>query len=64
MLKNRKKILLVRFGLEDMLKQLKMKRSCEDSVFDFSAIFYVLGSFIATFKSIGFRVSGGVYPCF
>ncbi len=64
LLKNRKNILLVRFGLEDMLRQLKMKRSCEDSVFDFSATSYVLGSFISTFKSAGFAISGGVYPCF
>ena len=64
LLKNRKIILLVRFGLEDMLRQLKMKRSCEDSVFDFSATSYVLGSFISTFKSAGFAISGGVYPCF
>ena len=64
LLKNRKNILLVRFGLEDMLRQLKMKRSCEDTIFDFSATSYVLGSFIATFKSAGFAISGGVYPCF
>jgi len=64
LLKNRKNILLVRFGLEDMLRQLKMKRTCEDSVFDFSATSYVLGSFIAIFKSAGFAISGGVYPCF
>ena len=64
LLENSNKILLVRFGLEDMLRQLKMKRSCEDSIFDFSATSYVLGSFIATFKSAGFSISGGVYPCF
>ena len=58
------KILLVRFGLEDMLKQLRMKRSCEYSIFDYSAPASVLGSFIAIFKSSGFGVSGGVYPCF
>ncbi len=64
LLKNAENILLLRFGLEDMLRQLKMKRSCEDSIFDFSATSYVLGSFISTFKSAGFAVSGGVYPCF
>ncbi len=60
----REKIILVRFGLEDMLKQLKMKRSCEVSPFDVSITSSVLGNFIATFKSAGFDVSGGVYPCF
>lgn len=64
LLKNRENILLVRFGLEDMLRQLKMKRSCEETIFDFSATSYILGSFIATFKSAGFTISGGVYPCF
>ena len=64
LLQNRENILLVRFGLEDMLRQLKMKRSCEDTPFDFSVTSYVLGSFIATFKSAGFAISGGVYPCF
>ncbi len=64
LLKNRENILLLRFGLEDILRQLKMKRSCSDSAFDFSATSYVLGAFIATFKSAGFAISGGVYPCF
>ena len=64
LLKNADNILLIRFGLEDILRQLKMKRSCEDSAFDFSATSYVLGSFISIFKSAGFGISGGVYPCF
>lgn len=64
LLRNAENILLVRFGLEDMLRQLKMKRSCSDSIFDFSATSYVLGGFISIFKSAGFAVSGGVYPCF
>jgi len=63
-LKNRKNILLLRFGLEDILRQLRMKRSCENSIFDYSATSYVVAGFIATFKSAGFAISGGVYPCF
>jgi len=58
------RIILLRFGLEDMLRQLKIKRNCEDSIFDFSATSYVLGGFISIFKSAGFAISGGVYPCF
>ncbi len=58
------KIILIRFGLEDMLRQLKMRRGCEDSIFDFSVTNAVLGNFIAVFKSAGFEISGGVYPCF
>ena len=61
---HKKRIILVRFGLEDMLRQLGMKRACEDSIFDFSATNVVLGNFIALFKSSGFDISGGVYPCF
>jgi len=63
-LTNADKIVLVRYGLEDMLKQLRIKRSCDDSIFDFSSTSSVIGNFIATFKSAGFGVSGGVYPCF
>ncbi|WP_455757162.1 HpcH/HpaI aldolase/citrate lyase family protein [Sulfurimonas sp.] len=47
-----------------MLRQLKMRRKCEDSIFDFSVTSTVLGNFLAIFKSRGFEVSGGVYPCF
>ena len=61
---NKERVLLVRYGLEDMLRQLSMRRSCEESLFDRAATASVLGNFIATFKSAGFAVSGGVYPCF
>mgnify|MGYP002640409517 CR=1 FL=1 len=64
LLEQKEKIILVRFGLEDMLKQLKMRRKCEESIFDFSVTSSVLGNFLAIFKSSGFEVSGGVYPCF
>lgn len=64
LLTHKEKIVLVRFGLEDMLRQLSMKRSCENSIFDFCAPNSVLGTFIAIFKSSGFAISGGVYPCF
>ena len=64
LLTHKEKILLVRFGLEDMLRQLALKRGCEDSVFDLAVGNVVLGNFIAVFKSVGFTISGGVYPCF
>ena len=63
-LTNAQKITLVRYGLEDMLRQLRMKRSSQESPFDYSAINAILGNFIATFKSSGFAISGGVYPYF
>ncbi|MBU1657660.1 HpcH/HpaI aldolase/citrate lyase family protein [bacterium] len=64
LLQHKERIPLVRFGLEDMLRVLGMRRDCERSLFDICATSYVLGNFIATFKSAGFAVSGGVYPCF
>jgi len=64
LLEYKERIVLVRFGLEDMLGQLGLRRSCEDSVFDLSAPHVVLGNFISTFKSVGFAISGGVYPCY
>lgn len=60
----KEQIILIRFGLEDMLRQLKMRRGCEDSIFDFAVTNSVLGNFIAVFKSKDFAISGGVYPCF
>lgn len=60
----KEKIILIRFGLEDMLRQLSMSRKCEDNIFDISVTSTVLGNFLAIFKSAGFGVSGGVYPCF
>ena len=64
LLTNKEKVLLVRFGLEDMLRQLSIWRKCDESIFDFASTSYVLGGFISVFKSSGFAISGGVYPCF
>ncbi len=64
LLSYQERIILVRFGLEDMLRQLSMKRSCKYSIFDYAVCASVLGNFLAVFKSAGFTVSGGVYPCF
>jgi len=58
------KILTIRFGLEDMLKQLSMKRKRDFSVFDISVTSTILGQFLAVFKGADFNVSGGVYPYF
>lgn len=60
----KERVVLVRFGLEDMLRQLRMRRKCSESIFDFAATSSVIGNYIATFKSAGFAISGGVYPCF
>lgn len=68
-LKNRllpykEQIILVRIGFEDMLRQLKMKRKCSQNLFDIAVTSHTLANFLAIFKSSGFDVSGGVYPCF
>ena len=63
-LTNKQNIVLVRFGLEDIFRQLSLKRGEGDTAFSFSSTMVVLGNFIATFKSSGFGVSGGVYPYF
>ena len=64
LLEYKEQIALIRFGLEDMLKQLGMRRKCSESIFDFAATNVVLGNLIVTFKSAGFALSGGVYPCY
>ena len=64
LLAHQSQILLLRFGLEDMLRVLGMRRKCEDNIFDIAVTSSVVGNFIATFKSAGFGISGGVYPCF
>lgn len=60
----KEQIILVRIGLEDMLRQLKMKRRCSENLFDIAVTSHTLAHFLATFKSSGFSVSGGVFPCF
>ena len=60
----KERIIVIRFGLEDMLRQLSMKRGCKYSLFDYAVTASVVGSFLAIFKSSGFAVSGAVYPCF
>ena len=63
-LTNADNVVLVRFGLEDVFRQLSLKRGSGDTAFDLSSTMVVLGNFIATFKSEGFAISGGVYPDF
>ena len=63
-LTNQDNIALVRFGLEDIFRQLSLKRGSDETAFDLSATASILGNFIATFKSVGLSVSGGVYPDF
>ncbi|MCK9374072.1 MAG: HpcH/HpaI aldolase/citrate lyase family protein [Sulfuricurvum sp.] len=58
------RIPILRFGAEDMLRQLGLRRDCSLSLFDMSVPSYVIGSLLAVFKPHGFEISGGVYRCF
>lgn len=60
----RLQIPFIRFGAEDMLKQLGLRRECTLSLFDMCVPSYVLGMVISTFKPHGFDLSGGVYRCY
>lgn len=60
----KERIVAVRFGLEDMSRLLGIRKSCQESIFDFAAPNAALGNFIGIFKSAGFGVSGGVYGCY
>lgn len=60
----KERLLLVRIGCEDMLRQLVMMRNCNKTLFDYAAPSFILGRIIALFKSEGVYVSGCVYPCF
>lgn len=60
----RDRIPAVRFGLEDMLRQLGIVRDCATPLYDLVAPAHVIGSFLAVFKPRGFDVSGGVYKCY
>lgn len=61
---HRDRIPTVRFGLEDLLRQLGISRDCATPIYDLIAPEQVIGNMIATFKPRGFNVSGGVYKCF
>jgi len=60
----RERIPTVRFGLEDMLRQLGIVRDCETPLYDLVAPAHVIASVITVFKPLGFNVSGGVYKCY
>ena len=64
LLRYKESIVLIRFGLEDMLRQLALRRECDESIFERAVTHFVLGRFLGIFKSAGFCVSGGVYPCY
>ena len=60
----KEQIILIRFGLEDMQKALKIKREPFESIFDKAALSQVVANLILTFKPDGFALSAGVYKYF
>jgi len=60
----RRRIPAVRFGLEDMLRQLGMVRDCDMSLYGLVAPAQAIAALISAFKPQGFNVSGGVYKCY
>ncbi|MDD5717847.1 MAG: HpcH/HpaI aldolase/citrate lyase family protein [Sulfuricurvum sp.] len=60
----RSRIPLIRFGAEDMLRQLRLRRDCSLSLFDMAVPSSVIASLMAVFKPYGFEISGAVYRCF
>lgn len=60
----KEKIILIRFGAEDMLRQLNMRRECTTSLFDISATSLVMANLITTFKPDGFEIAAPVFRCF
>ncbi len=58
------RIIVIRFGAEDMLRQLGMRRDCDTSLYDLCATSQVIGTLLGVFKPAGFSVSAPVYRCF
>lgn len=57
----RPRIPTVRFGLEDMFRQLGLSRAQGTRLEEIAAVMTVIGRLVTTFKPLGFSVSGGVY---
>jgi len=58
------RIPLIRFGLEDMFRQLKIRRDCSISIYDMATPSLVVGQLLAVFKPFDFEVASPVYRCF
>ncbi len=55
---------LIRFGAEDMLRQLALRRDCSVSLYEMAAPSQVIASMIGTFRPYGFDISAPVFPCY
>ena len=57
-------IVAVRFGAEDMLRQLGLRRDCNTLLYDMCAPSQVIANMIMTFKPSGFDIAAPVYRCY
>ncbi|WP_345969150.1 HpcH/HpaI aldolase/citrate lyase family protein [Sulfurimonas sp. HSL1-6] len=60
----RERIPTLRFGLEDMLRQLGMVRDCDTPLYGLVAPAQIIATLLTVFKPRGFSLCGGVYKCF
>ncbi len=63
LLPHQNQIICIRFGAEDMLRQLGLRRT-KTSLYDMLAPAQVIANLITTFKPAGFDISAPVYPNF
>ncbi len=55
-------VLLIRFGAEDMLRQLGLKRLAKRALYDMVAPSLSMANLLHIFKTSGYEISGSVYP--
>ncbi len=58
------RIPVIRFGAEDMFRQLGLRRECNISLYDMAAPAQVIGNLLTTFKPHGFDLAAPVYRCY
>ncbi len=58
------KVINIRFGAEDMFRQVSLRRDCTKSLFDYSIASSVIADILKTFKTDDYSVNGGVFRCF
>lgn len=57
-------VIVVRFGAEDMLARLALRRDCGDSLYEMVAPAQVIASMLNTFRPYGFDISAPVFTCY
>lgn len=60
----REQIPLIRFGAEDLLRQLGIRRDCSVSLYDMAASSQVIANMLVTFKPYGFEIAAPVFGCY